>query len=801
MIGYADALKLYTRAGSAETLRPIPVSDAAPRGFRNWHPDLAQRWASSEHWMHARTASSPAPGFVFLDDDDATLCAALEAQIGSRPATLYTTSRGRLSETQGRAKRLYRVPADAALRDGYSGGDIIDHFHRFAFIGPTRNAKTLEAEQWYLPDGSPLPGVPTAADIAQHTATLPAAWVEHLKRDRPYGDAPAYSGSLTFDAGSVAPWLSDIAGTWGDWSEYRQAQRALWNLAGVAVMLPETPGIDTLRHAITSEYVNRANASSSPADSQGALDRAWTNGLAKQAAERDALEAEVGGASLAWAASKLRGAVPEAPTFSERLEADAYKRAAQGDFSAFERAVMGDPAGYAEERAEKAAESVQTAPEPERGGWTPLDLAPVLTGEYVAPEATVMRRADGVGLLYREAVNGCHGEPGGGKSWFALSATSSVLAGGGHVLYLDFEDHAPRVVNRLRLLGTSDDALSTRLHYANPEGDPLDTAKPYAAQVAALLDAEPAYDLVVFDGITEALALSGMGSNSGDEWTTWARLPKAFARTGAAVLTVDHVVKDAQNRGRFATGSGQKLATITGASYSLEVKEPLAPNRHGYLAVKIAKDRHGYVQANSEHGGKGLALAGEFHLYRADALSDRLTAEIRQPEAAEHVARAAQQISADRERIAYALQEAGGSLPSMSKLWESLEVQKNGTDELRTALDALISDGFVVVEDGARNSKSLHLKSNIAPTPEADAENDLVPVIEHPASQVQVPGDTADTQSSIRVSETDTRGHSDTRSDKPKTPPRSVLTGVTDAELDALLDEPDPEPDTTQKGN
>lgn len=448
VIGYADALKLYTQAGSAEILRPIPFSDAAPRGFRTWHPDLAHRWAASEHWAYARTASSPAPGYAFLDDDDATLCAAVEAQIGSRPATLYTTSRGPLSETQGRAKRLYRVPVDAALRDGYSGGDIIDHFHRCAFIGPTRNAKTREPEQWYLPDGTPLPGVPTADDIAQHVAQLPAAWLEHLTRDRPYADAPAYSGSLNFDAGDVAPWLSDIAGTWGDWSEYPQAQRALWNLAGVAVMLPDTPGIDTLRLAITSDYVNRTGASSSPADSESALDRAWTNGLAKQAAERDVLEAEIGAASLAWALSKAPSAPGNTPAVRlspaaelARLEALTPQEAhAEFGWNAQDehvRAIM------RAEAAVKKAEEAKTATVPERGGWMPLDLTDVLTGEYIAPEATVMRRTDGVGLLYREAVNGCHGEPGGGKSWFALWATTGVLAEEGRVLYLDFEDHAP----------------------------------------------------------------------------------------------------------------------------------------------------------------------------------------------------------------------------------------------------------------------------------------------------------------------------------------------------------------------
>jgi hypothetical protein len=41
-------------------------------------------------------------------------------------------------------------------------------------------------------------------------------------------------------------------------------------------------------------------------------------------------------------------------------------------------------------------------------------------------------------------------------------------------------------------------------------------------------------------------------------------LPRWAARLGAAVLVLDHVVKNVETRGRWATGSQHKLAGLDG---------------------------------------------------------------------------------------------------------------------------------------------------------------------------------------------------------------------------------------------
>ncbi len=109
------------------------------------------------------------------------------------------------------------------------------------------------------------------------------------------------------------------------------------------------------------------------------------------------------------------------------------------------------------------------------------------------------------------------------------------------------------------------------------------------------------YDLVVLDGVTEALAVFGAASKDNDEVTAWIRrVPRTLAqRTGAAVVLVDHVTKDADTRGRYAIGGQAKLAALDGAAYVVEVLEPLGVGMVGRLALRVAKDRPGQVRPRS----------------------------------------------------------------------------------------------------------------------------------------------------------------------------------------------------------
>jgi hypothetical protein len=86
-----------------------------------------------------------------------------------------------------------------------------------------------------------------------------------------------------------------------------------------------------------------------------------------------------------------------------------------------------------------------------------------------------------------------------------------------------------------------------------------------------------------------------------DSITKWMRqFPRKVAKeSGAAVVLIDHITKNADTRGRFAIGGQAKLATIDGAAYIVEPIEVLSPGRVGSLTLRVTKDRIGDVRASA----------------------------------------------------------------------------------------------------------------------------------------------------------------------------------------------------------
>jgi hypothetical protein len=228
--------------------------------------------------------------------------------------------------------------------------------------------------------------------------------------------------------------------------------------------------------------------------------------------------------------------------------------------------------------------------------WAPIDLTGYWTGEHERPEPQIIFRADGHGLLYPGKVHSIYGESESGKSWVAQIATAAVLQRGGTVAYIDFEADANSIVQRMRVLGLNRQATSG-LRYLRPEG-PRHLADPYWQELI-----NTPTDLIIIDGVTESLTLWGGETKDNDTITNWNRaFPRALARaTGAAVVTIDHVPKDKETRGRFALGGQAKLAALDGAAYLVEPLEPLAPGHIGRLTIRVTKDRPGAIR---EHAGQ-----------------------------------------------------------------------------------------------------------------------------------------------------------------------------------------------------
>ena len=228
--------------------------------------------------------------------------------------------------------------------------------------------------------------------------------------------------------------------------------------------------------------------------------------------------------------------------------------------------------------------------------WKPVDLAPYFDGTYQAPVATIFQREDGIGLFYPGKVHSIYGESESGKSWVAQMAVAQQLALEKQVVYIDFEADAADVVARLVSLGRTQAEIRQFLTYIRPDAKPyLDD--PYWKELLERKNVS----LVIIDGVTEALTMWGGETKDNDAITRWIRtFPRAVANgTGGAVVTIDHIAKDRESRGRFAIGGQAKLAAIDGAAYMVEPIEMLAPGKTGRLSVRITKDRHGSVRKAS----------------------------------------------------------------------------------------------------------------------------------------------------------------------------------------------------------
>jgi hypothetical protein len=247
-----------------------------------------------------------------------------------------------------------------------------------------------------------------------------------------------------------------------------------------------------------------------------------------------------------------------------------------------------------------------------RRSWRPVDLSEVLDGSWLPTEPSVGRRTDGAGLFYPGKVHTVSSESEGGKTWFALSVVLDEIGAGQHVVYLDFEDDEGGIVGRLLSLGASRDVIAERFHYLRPE-DALGNA----LHLDDLRDVLTTYSptLAVLDGVTEALTMHGLDPNSNSDVAKFGRLlPRRLAAAGCASVSLDHVTKSAENRGRYSIGAVHKLNGLDGAAYVLENRAAFGVGITGRSTINIAKDRPGQLRKRSLPSSGGLFWAGDLVL-------------------------------------------------------------------------------------------------------------------------------------------------------------------------------------------
>lgn len=228
--------------------------------------------------------------------------------------------------------------------------------------------------------------------------------------------------------------------------------------------------------------------------------------------------------------------------------------------------------------------------------WKPADIEAHLSGSVIVPVPGILVRDDLVGLLYSGRVHSFYGESESGKSWVAQYTVAELLKQGQKACYIDFEADVGDIISRLQLLGVPNASIASGLTYIKPESRPRED-DPFWQWLLGRTD----FQLVVIDGVTESLTIWGGETKDNDSITAWMRhFPKRIAsRTGAAVVTIDHVNKSTDTRGRFAIGGQAKLAALDGAAFLIEPLDPLAPGRVGSIAMRVTKDRPGGVRKHS----------------------------------------------------------------------------------------------------------------------------------------------------------------------------------------------------------
>lgn len=239
-----------------------------------------------------------------------------------------------------------------------------------------------------------------------------------------------------------------------------------------------------------------------------------------------------------------------------------------------------------------------------------VDIAAMLDGGVPDPPApSVCTRSDGVALFYAGQYNNLFGDPESGKTLLLDYASVEVLNQGGRVARLDLDHNGPEsTINRLLDFGADEDALRdpTRFRYAEPD----------RAQIVAIVaDMETWHPtLIGIDSIGELLPLFGANSNDSDDFTTvHTGVIKPLARTGAAVVGIDHQAKGSDSKAFGATGTAAKKRVIGGISIRVRVDEPFTPERGGSAWLTINKDRHGGLRRHCPPPSDGREVnAGKF---------------------------------------------------------------------------------------------------------------------------------------------------------------------------------------------
>ena len=332
--------------------------------------------------------------------------------------------------------------------------------------------------------------------------------------------------------------------------------------------------------------------------------------------------------------------------------------------------------------------------EPPAHGWEPQSLIAMAANP---PEPPTIG-----GLLYPGKRVLLSGETESLKTWFAAIITKAELDAGFSVAWADLDAMGPgELLQRLRALGVRDDVIDKQFLYYQPSERLVDER---LVEVCGEI-ADRRVRLFVIDAFNGMLNLHGLdpGSTSDIE-TFWREVATPITDAGAAPTLLDHVTKNPEGRGKYAYGSERKASgAIVHIGFRV-VGDPLRRGGSGKAVLTTHKDRPGFLPR---------PVLGRLVLD-----SDGVNVTYVLEEDRSHVG--------DRFRPTMYMQRISVELERQDEARPKDWIEKNVTgkaDPIRTAIDVLVEEGFVVREETSKG----HYFTSVRPYREDDDRGDEEP--------------------------------------------------------------------------
>lgn len=382
------------------------------------------------------------------------------------------------------------------------------------------------------------------------------------------------------------------------------------------------------------------------------------------------------------------------------------------------------------------------------------NLDELLAGDYKPLEPTLVPCGPYF-LLYPGKSHGISSDRGLGKTNVTIAMVHQVMKQGGRVVYFDYED-SPDTFIRDRMMnqhGITEEMIRTQFLYFNgvemmeaaeldmdsDEDSPIETL---TEAIVALADAISSWDLVVIDGVTNAMSdwsiekdTTGdkpgnfLDGNKAVDYLWWHRRHiKPFLDRGIATFQIDHTNKTGGNR---VGGTGQKGAKFTGIEYELRAEKngSLVMGGTGKLLLSVAKDRIGRVLRFKRKRSQENDDSDAFDVARFTMTSDiegrvtRATFDPIDQEVAGHDAEGNIQgpTLSDREKKALDIIQGHSGPLNKTRFRAALSINSTAAGEILKSLQA---KGLIDMVDGSRGSQNI-VPIQGAPTPHEPGKAEL----------------------------------------------------------------------------